>query len=106
MMKPAILDRALEQYCEWLNQWTEASDGPEGHVYKPEQFYDSQLVAMIPMYDNLWIFSVYDGDDGGPTELYVWEKDGLPHVIAQGFDTMLQIIYDTDKDPNFLNTPS
>lgn len=110
MTAQSVLHNTLHTYCMWLNTWSHLDENP--HIYEPEQFLtfdpDNKLygtwahVATISMGDDLWIFNITDGDDGGITELYVWidESQGITH-IAHCFDTSVQMIW---ADGKFLNT--
>ena len=96
-----VLTIALDLYCRWLNRWQEAEDVPNQHRYEPEQFQSGdggyRFRGAIPMYDTLYLYEVYDGDEGGPHELYVWVSNLTNDLevtsIVQGFDTGLTIIY-------------
>jgi hypothetical protein len=127
----------LPKYCWWLNQWWN-SEGylPEpqaSHAYTPEQFlvtdHDRRLhgdsrvdggmeIGASGAFNRLLFnYTIYDGDDGGPTELTAWyedvadDEDGWKLLyLIQGFDTMLQVIYDAadfDRAKNpWLNLPT
>jgi hypothetical protein len=125
----------LPKYCWWLNEWWNSEGylpSPQAeHVYTPDHFlvtdHDRNLYGSSTLNGGMEIgasgafnrllfnWAVYDGDDGGPTELTAWyEDDGedgwkLLYLI-QGFDTMLQVIYnaaDFDRAKNpWLNLPT
>jgi len=113
----------LDTYCQWLNMWMETDEG-QTHRYEPIQFIvndpdtnlygDSHVHALVScgessLYERYLVQAVvYDGDDGGPTELTAWfdidTDDGTNPLIAmvQGFDTDLQFVY---RDRKFVAIP-
>lgn len=120
MTQEAIIRKTLEIYCEWLNKWIEATDESNEHRYDPQQFLVfkpedklwgyTHVDYVIPLYHQLYILSVSDGDEGGPAILYVWVALDAPHGfrivhINQEFDTNVQSIYDDEADPKFLRLP-
>jgi len=121
-MNPAnYLIPMLDLYCEWLNQWSLDSDGPEGHTYTIHQFTitdadrglygDARVCGIVPhvMYDGYMVVAlVSDGDEGGPTELTAWfelNPDNTSYIrdMVQGFDTSRQFIV---RDGQRTNLPA
>ena len=130
-----LLEReVLPKYCEWLNAWVADEKYFPGTMrfYSPEQFLvtdpnqslwgDSKVnggmeVGASAAFERiLFNYAVYDGDDGGPTELTAWfERTSDDEVwtlvyLIQGFDTTLQPIYDTlymhNRQSPWLNLPT
>jgi hypothetical protein len=112
----------LDAYIEWLNMWAEHDDLNDGFRYTMETFapHNPHIVGICltgssNTFQRVLVEAcVYDGDDGGPTDLTAWFEldtmngtNALEHMI-QGFDTMLQFIirdgkpvhHPTDVSPN------
>jgi hypothetical protein len=114
----------LDAYCAWLNRWVEFDEGRTDYRYEPRQFIEyspennlwgrSAIHALIPTggssaYGRVLVeATVYDGDDGGPTDLTAWfdldTSNGTNPMVAmvQGFDTDLQFVF---RDHHLVNLP-
>lgn len=114
---PPVLLKALELYCEWLNMWQDHERPTAGpHTYSPALFLEWDPNngkwgqwsdgGHLAGYYEIHMFTITDGDDGGPTELTIyWDGEEVRHII-QTFDTYTQSIYDTTVEgPKFLRTP-
>jgi hypothetical protein len=110
----------LDAYVEWLNMWLDADAIPQ-EAYHPPRYTMSTFTDNHPRIVGLAITGasstyqrvlveacVYDGDEGGPTDLTAWfdldTHEGTNPMIAmvQGFDTNLQFIF---RDGKFENLP-
>lgn len=117
----ALIDEATTIYCRWLNQYIE--DDPHTHGdfrYGPAHFLDPTTnkyanvsFATIKDEEN-YVFnesyfelSMDDGDDGGPSKLYVYaDRDNETYTIKfilQEFDTMFSPVYNGDPEHLFKN---
>lgn len=103
----------LDAYILWLNTWLHADvDRTDDPAYQPplytmQSFTDHhpRIVGLVmtgasSTYQRVMVEArVYDGDEGGPTDLTAWfdlnTHEGTNPLVAmvQGFDTNLQFIY-------------
>jgi hypothetical protein len=113
----------LDAYVEWLNAWlsSELERTPEEAYHPPrytmQTFTDNHprivglaITGASNTYQRVLVEAcVYDGDEGGPTDLTAWfdldTNDGTNPLVAmvQGFDTNLQFII---REGKFVNLPT
>jgi len=116
-----LLRVTLEYYCWWLNRWREEDVKRFGEQFPPydvarftimdpdnHQWGSYTIITNVPMGGSaafqryLFAVNVYDGDDGGSTDLLtMFEASSFEDepkqfrliYLVQGFDTNLQTIY-------------
>jgi hypothetical protein len=108
----ALEKKALGLYIGHLNAWALNSDGEAAHQLKPEDFFsqDWDETYRVSYIDTGWycltVLSAGTGDDGGPSNLYIWSNSpntpvpgAEQHIayIVQEFDTSFFPVYDSDK---------
>jgi len=105
----------LDAYIEWLNMWNEADELNDNDFRHTMEMFSANnphivgicLTGASNSFQRVLVEAcVYDGDDGGPTDLTAWFEldtvngtNALEHMI-QGFDTMLQFIIKDGKPVN------
>lgn len=105
----------LDAYVEWLNTWNEADELNDRNFRHTMEMFTSNdpridgiiITGASNAFQRVLIeATVYDGDDGGPTDLTAWFEldtyngtNRLTHLI-QGFDTNLQFIIHEGKPTN------
>jgi hypothetical protein len=110
----------LDAYVEWLNAWLddELEHAPD-ETYHPPRYtvhtftdHDPRIVGLVMTgasggFQRVMVEAcVYDGDEGGPTDLTAWFDLNTVHgtnpliAMVQGFDTGLQFIYRDGKPTN------
>lgn len=90
-------ENIVEVYCEWLNALNDFVD-PKATRYEPKAFLEGYgwthcNLAHHHSYHTVSVWTVGDGDEGGPAILTVYSHDdGKPWHIIQEFDTLIGIV--------------